>query len=60
MIRIDMTEEPEDENDLIFKAQNLYGDDKVSYELPIQDFVYGTVYMDTYYYQYLLDNFINK
>lgn len=24
MIKIDMTEEPEDEDDLIFKAQNIY------------------------------------
>ena len=34
MIRIDMTEEPIDENDLIFKAQNIIEYDEIMYIIP--------------------------
>lgn len=62
-----MTEEPEDEYDLIFKAQNIYGDDKLCYVVPIKINEYDTFYIgpDYYehtepdYYKYLLDEINN-
>ena len=37
MIKIDMTEEPENENDLIFKAQNIIVDDEIIYVIPFNN-----------------------
>lgn len=45
MIRIDMTEEPEDELDIIFKAQNIYDDGHIQYVVPIK-FKGKTYYVD--------------
>ena len=56
MIRIDMTEEPEDELDLIFKAQNIETDKGLSYRIPVQDKYGSTSYVDRKFYEYLLDN----
>ena len=47
-----MTEEPEDENDLIFKAQNIYRDGKLRYVVPIKINKYGTFYIEPNYYEY--------
>ena len=37
MIRIDNLEEPEDENDLIFKAHNIPSEDGMRFVIPMQD-----------------------
>lgn len=60
MIRIDMTEEPETEDDLIFKAQNMYIDSNMSYMIPVQGYSGLTTYIDREIYQYILDNVMNK
>ena len=52
MIRIDMTEEPEDEYDLIFKAQNIYRDGELRYVVPIKINEYDTFYIGPNYYEY--------
>ena len=60
MIRIDMTEEPETEEDLIFKAQNMYIDGNMSYMIPVQGYLGLTKYVNREIYQYILDNVMNK
>ena len=60
MIRIDMTEEPETEDDLIFKAQHMYIDGNMSYMIPIHGYSGLTTYVDREIYQYILDNVMNK
>lgn len=59
MIRIDMTEEPENEDDFIFKAQNIETEEGISYRIPVQDNSGSTSYVDRNFYEYLLDNVIN-
>lgn len=57
MLMIDMTEEPEDECDFIFKAQNIRSNGMTEYLIPLQD-VYGTVYFVTqHYYNNLIDEY---
>ena len=34
MLMIDMTEEPENEDDIIFKAQNIHRDGEIKYVIP--------------------------
>lgn len=51
-----MTEEPEDELDLIFKAQNIETDKGISYRIPVQDNYGSTFYVDRKFYEYTLDN----
>lgn len=60
MIRIDMTEEPENEDDLIFKAQHIYIDGEIGYMIPVQGYSGLTTYVDREIYQYILDNVMNK
>lgn len=60
MIRIDMAEEPENEDDLIFKAQHMYVDGNMSYVIPVQGYSGLTTYVDREIYQYILDNVMNK
>ena len=68
MLMIDMTEEPECEEDVIFKAQNIVCNDSLEYLIPVQD-EYGSVvyltldfdlfsvsYIMKYFYNYILDN----
>lgn len=55
-----MTEEPEDENDLIFKSQNIETEGFISYRIPVQDDLGSTEYININFYLYLLDNIINK
>ena len=50
MLMIDMTEEPETEDDLIFKAQNMKNYGRIEYLIPIQN-KYGVVlFVDRDYY----------
>ena len=56
MIRIDMTEEPEDEYDLIFKAQNIRDNGMTEYLIPLQD-EYGQHYVTQHYYNNLIDEY---
>ena len=49
MLRIDMTEEPEDEDDLIFKAQNMNIDGNICYVIPVQGYSGLTTYVDREY-----------
>lgn len=56
MLMIDMIEEPEDELDLIFKAQNIETDKGLSYRIPVQDKSGSTFYVDRKFYEYLIDN----
>ena len=51
-----MTEEPEDELDLIFKAQNIETDKGLSYRIPVQYKCGSTSYVDRKFYEYVLDN----
>jgi len=46
MIRIDNIEEPEDENDLIFKAHNIPSDDEMRFVIPMQDSEGELYYVD--------------
>ena len=55
-----MTEEPENEDDLIFKAQHIYADGEISYMIPVQGYSGLTTYVDREIYQYILDNVMNK
>lgn len=55
-----MTEEPETEEDLIFKAQNMYIDGNMSYMIPVQGYLGLTKYVNREIYQYILDNVMNK
>lgn len=60
MIRIDMTEEPEDELDLIFKAQNIftYDDYKLLlYLIPMENEYGQTQYVTKDFYDMYKDNF---
>lgn len=56
MIRIDMTEEPEREDDLIFKAQNIRYNGMSEYLIPVQDVNGSVLYVTQHYY----DNIINE
>lgn len=56
---IDMTEEPEDEMDLLFKAQNIKEDGYVDYVIPIEPEIYEYGYMPVDYYKYLQKLFDN-
>ena len=55
-----MTEEPENEDDLIFKAQHIYIDGEKSYMIPVQGYSGLITYVDREIYQYILDNVVNK
>lgn len=52
MIRIDMTEEPEDEMDLIFKAQNIFYDNKMEYVVPVKFLGDEKCYISPYSHKY--------
>ena len=56
MIRIDMTEEPESEDDLIFKAQNIRHNGMTEYLIPLPD-EYGQYYVTQHYYNNLIDEY---
>lgn len=51
-----MTEEPENEDDFIFRAKNIETDEGLSYRIPVQDNSGSTSYVDRNFYEYLLDN----
>ena len=50
MIRIDNLEEPEDENDLIFKAHNIPSEDGMRFVIPMQDSKGKLHYVNAYIY----------
>ena len=50
MIRIDNLEEPEDENDLIFKAHNIPSEDGMRFVIPMQDNKGKLHYVNAYIY----------
>lgn len=54
-----MTEEPENEVDFIFRAQNMETDNGLEYLIPVQDNSGSTSYITQSFYEYLLDNVIN-
>lgn len=56
MIRIDMTEEPETEDDLIFKAQNMEYNGRIEYLIPVQDEYGSVLYVTQDCYNYMVDN----
>ena len=61
MLMIDMTEEPECEEDIIFKAQNIECNGSLEYLIPVQDEygsdVYITLDFDLYSVSYIMQNF---
>lgn len=56
MIRIDMTEEPETEDDLIFKAQNMEYNERIELLIPVRDECGSVLYVTRDFYNFTLDN----
>lgn len=56
MIRIDMTEEPETEDDLIFKAQNMEYNGRIESLIPVQDRNGSVLYVTRDFYNFTVDN----
>lgn len=53
---IDMTEEPESEDDLIFKAQNMEYNNRIEYLIPVQNEYGSVLYATLDLYNYMVDN----
>ena len=54
---IDMTEEPESEDDLIFKAQNIRYNGMSEYLIPVQDEYGSVLYVTQHYYNNIIDEY---
>lgn len=55
MLMIDMTEEPESEDDLIFKAQNMVYNERLEYLIPVQNEYGSVLYATRDLYDYIVD-----
>lgn len=56
MLEIDMLEEPDNECDFIFRAQNIEINNELSYRIPVQDNNGEVSYVTRELYEYILDN----
>ena len=51
-----MTEEPETEDDLIFKAQNMEYNERIELLIPVRDECGSVLYVTRDFYNFTLDN----